>query len=476
MRTLLPLIIGVLLAACGSPSVPDGGIPIAIDEAAVGAPVPDDFLGLSVEWSHVNDYLGDGAGHLRPETVALLSRFQDDGHQVGLRIGGNSEDQAVWNPDGGTLPQGAKVSLDGSQHATLKALREAVGTRYVLGLNLSLKDVAHSEEVVRAARTALGDDGVVAYELGNEPDLYGLNGYRSLNYGAASYRAELHAELDRLAPFAPGRAVFAAPAVYGESWLGDVGPLLAAEQGRVGLVTVHRYPYDVCFGKPAPPLRALFTGDATAKFGTLFSVVVRAAAGVPVRVAELNSVSCGGAAGVSDTFAAGLWAADVMFRLASIGVSGVNLHTPGRHYAVWDYTGDGTLEVRGLYYGMLLFSRVTARHGRIVPVSIGMEKDLRAFATVGDDGVLRVAVLNESVSAAYDVRLAPSGHHGSATVERLFAASADTGTDITFAGQTWKRSSDGTPAGARTREPAPIASNGLLLSLQPAAAVLVSFE
>lgn len=451
-------------------------MPITIEESSVGAAVPDDFLGLSVEWSHVNDWLGDGAGHLRPQTVALLSRFADDGHQVVLRIGGNSEDQAVWNPDGGALPKGAKVSLDGTQHATLKALRDAVGTRFVLGLNLSLKDVAHSEEVITQARAALGDDGVAAYELGNEPDLYGLNGYRALTYGSSDYRTELHGELARLAPFAPDLPVFAAPAVYGESWLGDIGPLLTAESTRVGLVTVHRYPYDVCLGKPAPPLRALFTDDATAKYATLFGPVVKAAGSVPVRVAEMNSISCGGAAGVSDTFAAGLWAADVMFRLAGVGAAGVNLHTPGRNYAVWDDTSDGTLEVRGLYYGMLLFSKTTAKHGRVVPVTVGVEKDLRAFATVGDDGALRVAILNESTTASYDVRLAPSAHHGAATVERLTAASADAATDITLAGQTWRGSIDGAPSGTAAPESLTASSDGARLSLLPMSAALVTFR
>ena len=42
---------------------------------------------------------------------------------------------------------------------------------------------------------------------------------------------------------------------------------------------------------------------------------------------ELNSVSCGGARGVSDTFASALWILDTLFNMAAVGVDGVNIHT-----------------------------------------------------------------------------------------------------------------------------------------------------
>src|SRR5205807_8152509 len=50
-------------------------------------------------------------------------------------------------------------------------------------------------------------------------------------------------------------------------------------------------------------------------------------AGLPLRVDEINSVACGGAAGVSNTFASALWALDTMFALVRTGVDGVNVHT-----------------------------------------------------------------------------------------------------------------------------------------------------
>ena len=40
----------------------------------------------------------------------------------------------------------------------------------------------------------------------------------------------------------------------------------------------------------------------------------------------MNSVACGGKAGVSDTFASALWALDALFAVARSGADGVNLH------------------------------------------------------------------------------------------------------------------------------------------------------
>ena len=46
---------------------------------------------------------------------------------------------------------------------------------------------------------------------------------------------------------------------------------------------------------------------------------------IPLRVDEANTVSCGGVAGISDTFAAALWATSYIAHTMVVGVSGINL-------------------------------------------------------------------------------------------------------------------------------------------------------
>lgn len=422
---------------------------VTLDVANPGGKVPDDFLGLSVEWSHVNDVLGDTTGHPRASVVQLLKNFASDGHTLVLRIGGNSEDQAYWNPGGGALPSGATVSLDASQLGVLSELSTATGVHYVLGLNLARNDPANAAALVTAALSALPAGAIDAFEVGNEPDLYALTGARPFYYSQYLYQPDFDGYFPALSTAASNQPLFAAPAVYGTTWFSWLPSFLAAESGRLSLLTVHHYPYEVCSGLNTPTIASLFTAQATTGFATTFAPVVQTAssAGLGLRVAEMNSISCGGVPGVSDVFAAGLWGTDAMFELASVGAAGVNVHGPGK-YPVFDFDSGGALDVRGLYYGMLLFSHATAQQGRWLNTTVSSSHQVRAWSTVGNDGVARVAVINEDLSSAVRVAITVPMHAGAAQGFALTAPALDTTTQITFGGQTFDGSTDGLPLGA----------------------------
>ncbi|MFT3835641.1 MAG: glycosyl hydrolase family 79 C-terminal domain-containing protein [Myxococcaceae bacterium] len=422
---------------------------VTIDVANPGAAVPSDFLGLSVEWSHVNDVLGDTTGHPRATVVQLLQNFAADGHTLVLRIGGNSEDQAYWNPSGGALPSGATVSLDASQLGVLSELSTATGAHYVLGLNLARNDSANAAALVTAALAALPAGSIDAFEVGNEPDLYALTGARPFYYSQYLFQPDFDGYFPALSTAASNQPLFAAPAVYGTTWFSWLSGFLSAESGRLSLVTVHHYPYEVCSGLNTPTLASLFTAQATTDFATTFAPVVQtcSAAGLKLRVAEMNSISCGGVPGVSDVFAAGLWGADAMFELASVGAAGVNVHGPGK-YPVFDFDSTGALEVRGLYYGMLLFSHATAQQGRWLNATVSSSHQVRAWSTIGSDGVTRAAVINEDLASAVRVAITVPMHAGAAQAYALTAVALDSTTQISFGAQTWSGSTDGLPSGA----------------------------
>ena len=89
-------------------------------------------------------------------------------------------------------------------------------------------------------------------------------------------------------------------------------------------------------------------------------------AGLPVRLTEINSVTCGGLAGVSDTFATALWAPDALFELAQAGVQAVNLHA-----RVYTYNEPFTFDSHGLLarpllYGLILFVRTLGPGARLL--------------------------------------------------------------------------------------------------------------
>ena len=109
-----------------------------------------------------------------------------------------------------------------------------------------------------------------------------------------------------------------------------ISSLLSAPHPGLGAVSAHRYPYSACVHDPFNPAYPS-TGpseSATVGMARALTPAVRLAhrAGLPFRLTELNSVTCGGVEGVSDTFATALWAPDALFELLRAGVDGVNVH------------------------------------------------------------------------------------------------------------------------------------------------------
>jgi hypothetical protein len=136
----------------------------------------------------------------------------------------------------------------------------------------------------------------------------------------------------------------AGPALGASKWMQNLGPFLSS-QPRLGVVTLHRYPLQLCYTSTKslkhPTLGHLMNPAATTGLADSFKrdVASAHARGLPLRVDEINSVSCGADRAVSYTFASSLWAVDAMFELARVGVDGVNLHTfPGAGYELFELT------------------------------------------------------------------------------------------------------------------------------------------
>ncbi|HEV2404661.1 MAG TPA: hypothetical protein VGR88_04380, partial [Ktedonobacterales bacterium] len=138
--------------------------------------------------------------------------------------------------------------------------------------------------------------------------------------------------------------------------------------------------------------------------------------------------------GVSDTFAAALWGADLMYRLAQAGAIGVNFHGGGYGWytPVAGTPGSGFV-ARPIYYGMLLFA--VAGAGRLVMTEMDgvTDESVTAFGLKGRDGALKVIVLNKNPDEDVTLAVATPGARR-ASVMRLLAPRPDDRTDATFAG------------------------------------------
>ena len=98
----------------------------------------------------------------------------------------------------------------------------------------------------------LGRGSVQALELGNEPALYGIVPVvsdgdrckvpgRPRGYDVPAYIARLRPVLRRAAELP-----LAGPALGASKWMHNLGPFLSS-QPRLGIVTLHRYPLQLCY-------------------------------------------------------------------------------------------------------------------------------------------------------------------------------------------------------------------------------------
>jgi hypothetical protein len=162
--------------------------------------------------------------------------------------------------------------------------------------------------------------------------------------------------------------------------------------------------------------------------------------GLPLRVDEINSVSCGADRAVSDTFASSLWAVDAMFELARVGVDGVNIHTfLGAGYELFKLTrvtGHWQAAVAPEYYGLLMFAQAAPPGSRLLKISAPPGDSVKGWATRARDGTVRLVLINKGASAqVFAVRL-PHAVTG-AKLERLQGTSLQSAGGVTLNGQSF---------------------------------------
>jgi hypothetical protein len=206
------------------------------------------------------------------------------------------------------------------------------------------------------------------------------------------------------------------------------------------MVTAHRYPLSQCsspFSPRYPTIPRVLSERASAGMARSVrpAVVLAHRAGLKFRLTEMNSVTCGGAPGVSNTFATALWAPDALFELLRARVDGVNIHVrPDAFNAPFPLAGD-RVQIRPLFYGMVMFARALGPRARLLPAHVTRHRGVhvKVWAVRVAGRAVRVLVINKGSQAAnVDLRLPV---RGAATVERLSAPSVAARTGVTLAGQ-----------------------------------------
>lgn len=216
--------------------------------------------------------------------------------------------------------------------------------------------------------------------------------------------------------------------------------MLSDMPSRLRLVTVHAYAMKDCSGVAHLSVSQFFTPASIQGLGDVIHVMVKAAAGhgKPLRVDEINGVSCGGERGLSNSFGEALWALNVLPALWRAGVQGVNFQTidgnlnqmiTARHSAAgW------SVSVEPEYYGLLAFADAVPAGSHLLRTPNPGLADFYEFAVRAPDRTVRVVLTNVG-SGARTIGVKAPGTRGTGSLSLLSARSLGATGGTTLAGQ-----------------------------------------
>jgi hypothetical protein len=459
---------------------------LTISDAST-TPVPPSYFGLSTEYWALPLFERNMPVF---ERVLSLLHVPGNGPLV-LRIGGDSADHSFWMPKKTTrrMPAWAFAVTPGFL-AQLRSVVERDPVKLIVDLNLVTDTPLTAATWARAAETSLPRGSIVGFEVGNEPDLYTRSYWLAtiarsplearplpLELTPASYVDDFYAYARVLGEGAPDVPLIGPAVAHPKLSLKWISTLIANERPELGAVSAHLYPYSACVKHKSkssyPTVARLLSWQAT---GALAKDVAGAAAvahdaGLKFRLTELNSVTCGGKAGVSNTFATALWAPDALFTLMRAGVDGVNLHVRASAInAPFALTRQG-LTPRPLLYGLVMFARTLGADARLMRLRMSHARSLNlsAWAVRVREGQLHVLLIDKSNrTVRFDLHLPATGP---ATVQRLLAPSASSTTGETLDGQ--RLGPDGAWIGTRRIETITPGARGYVLTVPRRSAALV---
>ncbi|KIY44025.1 glycoside hydrolase family 79 protein [Fistulina hepatica ATCC 64428] len=310
-------------------------------------PLSRTLASFSIETAFLIDFTGNLStpnGLTRNLLEGLKSRT---GIAPEIRIGGDTADSTYWNA---SLDEPLSNFIDNGTlyNTTIGPLFwEAVNlfpatTKITLTLNLEHLNYSGALEVARAAWDTLGPEHLIAFEIGNEPDHYGIFTIQSYTDIWEQWSANMSKTLDiRYPEFQLGATADDPLWPYGTEEANaqvDCVSALAAganNASTVKLCSEHTYQYSVCDAAEVAvaTLPNLVNHTRLAMYLDLWQPRIRTLREVigpeTFNIGEFNSVSCAGKDGVSNTFGQALWLLDTAFYAASINVAKVFNHQGG---------------------------------------------------------------------------------------------------------------------------------------------------
>ena len=466
-KTYALVICLVILCACNKrPDIKPNTTPtenatLTLESGSPGNVIAPDFQGLSFE----NWILSRNPEYLDANNTALVQLLKNLGPGV-LRMGGNSSDETDWT--GNEFNTGSHFDvLTPANIDKLADLSNKIGWRVIFGLNLGHDNIDASVDEARYLCQKLGDN-LYALQIGNEPDYYKL-GYRDKTYTVQDYENEWIANFTPIKAQLPN-AVFAGPDVsdnlfWAQTFLNDNGK-------NISLLDAHYYNDGPATDESINCQTILSTDNTLIPYLQALDEDSKQS-GISYRITETNSIWGGGKPGVSDSFAATLWALDLMWNIAANNGQGINFHGGELVYSPISVAADGQCTANAVYYGMLAF-KYGATGGTVIPISSGnSDLNFSAFACYKNTGGYTMTIINKEQKKDINFTVKAGRNVVSIDVMRLQAPAVNAKNGITFCGSQVKADGSFSPDVKETHQ---VGSDSFVIKIPAASAAVVTIN
>ncbi|PSS11012.1 hypothetical protein PHLCEN_2v3308 [Hermanssonia centrifuga] len=405
--------------------------------------------------------------------------------EVQVRVGGNTQDYATLvgsTVDGKAIE---KQSIDPNNPTAtptiifteellymLSNISSLANVKWFLGVPFNDTQNIHLE-IVESGERILGDT-LLGFQVGNEPDLYAQHQHRPSTYAPSDYTTEFGQWRDAWQNDAniPVKNNMIGPSLSLANWaLEDVWNtgFLTDYQTQLSALSVEKYPADNCAALYAGLGTPVVPQDVYAEYLThysgvnivkpmLNSTMIAQQQGKPFIMFETNSASCGGFAGVSNSFGIALWALDYGLQMVFSNFTHALVHVGGQNVYYNPFTPPPTNQstfhqwsVGPIFYPLMIMPEILGKSNTSQVVDLWPNSgsdQTPGYAIYENNQLARVALFNYMTdptgAMAYTANISMGGGEtgqqqtvpASVKVKYLLADSVSQLWNITWANQT----------------------------------------
>ncbi|KAI1119275.1 glycoside hydrolase family 79 protein [Nemania sp. NC0429] len=362
----------------------------------------DGFVSFSIEFASFPDFAGNVSNPNKFSNNLLNNLGYLTGTKPYIRVGGNTQDYAIFNPN-------LTIALKGTVNATrspdypttieigpsyFESYQTWPNVKFTHGFNQGGNhDDRQWATLIQTAAIAcktLGKDKLHWWEYGNEPDLFATSAQgpvRPSNYNESDYVREWLAATRAI----KGVLAQECPDMLSDETYGYLAPSFAGvsnhlkaprawaddlnTDGTIRYFSTHNYISGAT--SPGVTLQGTLMNHTRTRSSvdphvSEFASIAAAAPGLVQIMGETNSLYNQGKPGLSNSFGAALWGIDFNLYCASVGIGRVHMHMGTNYrYASWQpvTTDLAAVGTKAPYYGNVAVAAFLGNL-RIEPVRI----------------------------------------------------------------------------------------------------------